>query len=553
MADRGWTRRWAGVALAVLVLHLALIQPNHPAAFGWAALRFLPHELPLILLALATLPRRARPALRVAITAFLTLMATIKLADLAAHLAYGRSFNAIFDLHLLPAGRELAEGAIGRPATLAVMLGAGAGLAALAAALWWATGRIAALAPPRATALLLLPAVALVAAGLARPPALALPGEPFTLRLAIEHTRAGILARRNLADFRDEAARDAHAATPADALMGALRDHDVLILFAESYGRTALDNPRYAPTIRATLAEAEAELARAGLAARSAFLASPVVGGQSWLAHATLLSGLEIDTQGRYRALTASARATLVSLAGRAGWRTAAVMPAITRAWPEADYFGYEILLDRDRLGYRGLPFNWVTMPDQFTLAAFERQLLGPAPRAPVFAEIALISSHAPWTPIPPRLPWEALGDGRIFDPYATAGDPPAVVWRDQDRVRDQFRQALAYTLATALDFTARRADTPALTLLLGDHQPAAFVNEGHGGTQVPVHLIGPPDLIARTQAWGWTPGLLPAPDAPAWPMQDLRDRFLDAFAGAPCGELPRESRGQPLRPSPSC
>src|SRR5690606_26837651 len=111
---------------AVLVLHVVLIQPNHPAAFGWAALRFLPHELPLILLALATLPRRIRPALRLAITAALTLMAAVKLADLAAQLAYHRNFNAVFDLHLVGAGRELAEGTIGRPATLAVTLVAAA-------------------------------------------------------------------------------------------------------------------------------------------------------------------------------------------------------------------------------------------------------------------------------------------------------------------------------------------------------------------------------------------------------------------------------------------
>ena len=108
-------------------------------------------------------------------------------------------------------------------------------------------------------------------------------------------------------------------------------------------------------------------------------------------------------------------------------------------------------------LGYRGKPFNWVTMPDQFTLAAFERELLDPGPRPPVFAEIALISSHAPWTPIPPLLPWEALGDGRVFDAYATAGDPPEVVWRDPDRVREQYRRALDYVLRAVGGFAERQ------------------------------------------------------------------------------------------------
>jgi hypothetical protein len=173
-------------------------------------------------------------------------------------------------------------------------------------------------------------------------------------------------------------------------------------------------------------------------------------------------------------------------------------------------------------------------MPDQFTLASLERQLLGPAPRAPVFAEIALISSHAPWTPIPPLLPWEALGDGRVFDPFAAAGDPPDVVWRDNDRVREQYRLSLDYVLRTVGSFAERRAASGPLFVVLGDHQPAAFVSGDDSGRDVPIHVIGPPALVARLEAWGWTPGLIPAPDAPVWPMSAFRDRFLAAFGAAP-------------------
>ena len=40
------------------------------------------------------------------------------------------------------------------------------------------------------------------------------------------------------------------------------------------------------------------------------------------------------------------------------------------------------------------------TMPDQYTLSAFQRY--EPAPgHAPVMAEIPLVSSHAPWAPLP--------------------------------------------------------------------------------------------------------------------------------------------------------
>ncbi len=261
-----------------------------------------------------------------------------------------------------------------------------------------------------------------------------------------------------------------------------------------------------------------------------------MVGGQSWLAHASVLSGLPISDQGRYRALLDSPRRTLLHLARRAGWETAAVMPAITLAWPEADYFGYDRVLAATNLGYRGLPFNWVTMPDQFTLASVERQLLDPQPRAPVFVETALISSHAPWTPIPPILPWDDIGEGQVFDPFATAGDPPEVVWRDNDRVREQYRLSLDYVLRVVGEFAERRARAarPPLIVVLGDHQPAAFVSGDPVARDVPVHVIGPPELLAHLDRWDWTPAMIPAPDVPAWPMAAFRDQFLAAFGTAP-------------------
>ena len=364
-----------------------------------------------------------------------------------------------------------------------------------------------------------------------------MPANAATARLAWEHVAAARAARADLATFRAEAEGDPWATAAASAILPGLAGTDVLVVFVESYGRSALTNPRYAPTVRAALADGDAALAATGLAARSGWLTAPMVGGQSWLAHASLLSGLWIDGEGRYRALLASPRLSLNALARRGGWRTAAVMPAITRAWPEAGWFGYDQVLAAGDLGYRGKPFNWVTMPDQFTLDALQRKLLPPGPRPPAFVETALISSHAPWTPIPPVVPWEALGDGRIFDPYATAGDPPDVVWRDRDRVRDQYRQSLDYVLRVVPAFAARLAARPAarptLLVVLGDHQPAAFVSEDGTSRDVPLHLIGPPDLIAKLDGWGFTPGLVPAADAPVWRMDAFRDRFLEAFGGA--------------------
>ncbi|MEO1798739.1 MAG: sulfatase-like hydrolase/transferase, partial [Pseudomonadota bacterium] len=253
-------------------------------------------------------------------------------------------------------------------------------------------------------------------------------------------------------------------------------------------------------------------------------------GGQSWLSHATLATGLWSPDQRTYGAALVSGRQSLFHIAQQNGFETVAVMPAITLDWPEADFMGFDRVLAADDLGYGGLPFNWVTMPDQFTLSAFEERVYKSRQARPFFVQIALISSHAPWTPVPTLVPWADIGDGQIFDEVAQSGDPPEVVWRDRDRVRDQFRQAVDYSLRAMGSFIARHAEAPPLFIVLGDHQPALFVSEDKG-FDVPIHIIGPPDLVARFADWGWQEGLIPASDAPVLRMDAFRNRFLETFS----------------------
>jgi hypothetical protein len=131
---------------------------------------------------------------------------------------------------------------------------------------------------------------------------------------------------------------------------------------------------------------------------------------------------------------------------------------------------------------------------------------------------------------------WDAIGDGRIFDDMAAAGDPPDVVWRDRDRVRAQYRLAVDYALQAVLSYAARHADDPPLMIILGDHQAAGFVALDDR-SDVPIHIIGPAHLVDLTAAWGLTPGLLPPADAPVTPMDRLRDMILSTFTStAPDG-----------------
>jgi len=526
------------LTLATLVMYLVLVQPSHPGAMTWGALAVFPLELPAIVLSLLAVGA-GRPGrlLRVGLVAAIMVVAVLKAADFAMHSALNRGFNPVADLALVSAGLNLLTGAIGVVPTILAALAALLAVALVAAALWWATGVWARVPLRRPVLRGAAAGMAVLAAGVATAEVGAAtgrwslpfdpPGTAFTARVGVQRWA---LARATITDLRafETAARsDPYAG--GDGLLD-LIDRDVIVVFVESYGRTSFDTSFFADLHPATLAAGEADLAARGLSMASGFLRSPTRGGQSWLAHATFANGLWVDGQTRYGAALASGRQTLYHLAQDAGFHTAAVMPQITLDWPESLVMGFETILAADDLGYEGLPFNWVTMPDQFTFAAMDRLLRTGAHDRDLFIQLATGTSHAPWVPVPEMIDWDAVGDGTIFNDMAQAGDPPNVVWRDRDRVRAQYRLAVDYALQNVLSYAARHADDPPLMIVIGDHQATGWIALDDR-PDVPIHVIGPEDLVARAEAWGLARGLVPTPDTPVRPMDEMRDLFIEAFS----------------------
>jgi hypothetical protein len=336
---------------------------------------------------------------------------------------------------------------------------------------------------------------------------------------------------RDQKEFAAEAAVDAFRNTPGDQLLTGLRGKDVMFTFIESYGRSAVEDPAMATQVDAVLDAGTRTLSAAGYSARSGFLTSSTAGGGSWLAHATLLSGLWINSQQRYNNLVRTDRLTLNGAFGRADWRTVAVMPALTRAWPEGAFYGDDTIYGTHDLGYKGPPFSWAPMPDQYALTAFQRLERAKPDHAPVMAEIPLVSSHAPWAPIPSMVDWNDVGDGSIFDPMPAAGERSSEVWRDPARVRTEYRRSIEYSLSTLISYVQKYGGDNLVLVFLGDHQPAPIVTGKGASRDVPITIVAhDPAVLDRVAGWGWTAGLNPDPHAPVWPMSAFRDRFLTAF-----------------------
>ena len=523
------THRRGPTVLALIVgialLHAILVMPSHPAGLVPARLLRPTWELPAILLALTLLPG---PWPRGAVVAAATALMVLRAADLGTYAAFSRPFNPLLDLHLLVSGWSLLASSVGREqAVLAV--GFVLVAVALVAGLLWVSlsrmGRASRSMRGGSTGL------ALALCGLAA----VLPGwRPLAVTPAIAaqvtRMKTGVA---DLAAFT-EALRAAPGQAPTFA---ALQGRDVILAFVESYGRSFLEDVDFAATAIPRLGAIEARLTQAGWSARSGWLAAPTRGGQSWLSHATLLSGLRVDSQVRYDRLMVSDRRSLNRLFGAAGWRTGAAMPAITLDWPEAAWYGYDTMLDAAGLDYRGQPFEWVTMPDQYTWSALDARLRG---QGPAMIEVALITSHAPWTPLPDILPWGAIGDGSVFDGTHRAGDTPRAVWSDPATIRSQYAKSLDYALEVMGQYVARSGDG-ALFILLGDHQPAPLLTGQGASPDVPLHILSDdPALLARLPDDLFAPGMMPDPGRPTLPMQDLRAMLTTIY------ETPLTDRSRP-------
>ena len=516
---------------ALVVTWIVLALPSNPAALKVFPQVQFPLEVLLLILAAVLLPRSAFSLLRIAATLLLASTLFLKLADIGTGIAFQRPFNPYLDIKIMVDGWNLLSGSVGRLEAATYIGAAVVILCLVCMVFFWSLGALRKMSSRTAwwTAVATAICLAVSSAALTFSQGVL----PLSVSTGPYLVNRMIMVRQSIADLRDfelELQTDAVADVPRNELFSALKGTDVVIIFVESYGRSAIEDDRYAQTITSRLQQLQTQIAGAGLQARSGWLTSPTVGGLSWLAHGALLSGLWTNNQARYDRMIASDRSTLNLLFRTAGWRTTAIMPAITMDWPESGYFGYDSVLDARSLGYQGKPFNWVTMPDQYTLSAFERLERGGA-GGPVMAEIALISSHAPWTPIPILLDWEIIGDGRVFNAQAESGDPPSVVWSDPERIRVQYLAAVDYALETLGSYVERHGENT-LFVILGDHQPATVITGEDASRDVPVHIIGSPELLDRINGWRWSNGMLPAPTLTPLRMDRFRELFIRTYSG---------------------
>ena len=154
---------------------------------------------------------------------------------------------------------------------------------------------------------------------------------------------------------------------------------------------------------------------------------------------------------------------------------------------------------------------------------------VAPAGRAPLFAVFPTISTHTPFTPVPPYQPdWARALTSAPYDAQALQqaySVPPD--WLD---LGPGYVAALQYAYATFGGYLRFRADRDLVLILIGDHQPPALVSGEGASWEVPIHVItNRRAVLDRLLQRGFTRGLAPRHPAIA-KMHAVTPVLLDAF-----------------------
>jgi hypothetical protein len=326
------------------------------------------------------------------------------------------------------------------------------------------------------------------------------------------------------------------AQPPMDVSLANVQGADVFLIFIESYGAVSWERASFAEPLAQDRARFDADIHATGRDVVSAYVESPTFGGNSWLAHISLLSGFEIRDEDANVLLMTQKRDTLVTTFARRGYRAIAMMPGLQQSWPEGVFYGFDVIYDGRRLDYKGPPFGWWTIPDQFAAARLDAAEVDPSTRpsrAPVFVFFPTTGTHTPFTPTPPYQPdWPRMLTDHPYEEADVVGS-----WSQQPdwlNLGPSYVRALSATYTWLGGFLHRRADRDFVMILIGDHQPPAVVSGTGAPWDVPVHVIASrPAVLESLLAHGFRQGLAPARPT-LTRMHELVPILLDAFSGQP-------------------
>jgi hypothetical protein len=538
--------RWTTAITAIVLLNTSLTFYN---VWPTPRIRWQGHlsaELAAVIVALAmwlastgsTAPRRR--VVKVLAGVWVALVVG-RYLDVMAPALYGRPINLYWDARHLGAVAAMMTDSIPVAWLLAGLGGIVAGLGLAYAVAWWAWTAVAASMNHAWDRRILATAATLLLGVWGAQHAVSFaPAQPgFSPTVSQAYWRHARILGTQLVKH-SAAIATSREVTQSD--LRNVRGADVYLVFVESYGAVSYDRRDVVDRIAPQRARFEQDVRESGRQVVSAFVDSPTFGGSSWLAHVTLMTGVEARDEDTNVLLMSQQRDTLVTTFARQGYRTVALMPGLTKRWPEGAFYRFDHVYDTAQLAYAGPRFGWWTVPDQFALARLDlleqeqheavgTDVGGPGADAggTRFVFFPTTSTHAPFGPTAPYQPdWaRVVSDHPYEEPAVQEALSHSPNYED---LGPSYANAVSYAYSSIGGYLRRHADRDLVMVMLGDHQPAAAVSGENASWDVPVHVIASrPELLERLRAHGFHDGMTP-PRRAIGPMHALLPTLLDAF-----------------------
>jgi len=348
------------------------------------------------------------------------------------------------------------------------------------------------------------------------------------------------------------------------------RKPSVHIYIVESYGR-AMRRKAIRADYHSLLKGLHERFKTAGWTMMTGLSEAPVMGGRSWLADTTLLSGRTVKYESVYRHITPKLTdlATLPGFFNDQGYQTVLMRPKDkARAGVElVNHFGFDHTVFNLDLAYQGRPYGWVEIPDQYALGHIRDEVLPTLGDDPVFVFAHLGTSHIPWDEVPPIVDdWRSFNeyerriprsDGRPLDEKNIRFQMKRYKRRDEVRLRrlkptsnnvKDFFKSVSYSMEVVAQHVESLTDPPDMVIIMGDHQPPMYKN--NPDFTVPIHvLVRDRKLLREFRNRKFRRGMRP----PNWSKRMYHEGFFSlmvrALARGEGVEPPRyRKRGEPSK-----
>lgn len=308
-----------------------------------------------------------------------------------------------------------------------------------------------------------------------------------------------------------------------------LEKPDVYWIFFESYGKAVAEDQELAAPYEQLMDSLTQRWSQRGWHSYSQYSNAPVKGGRSWLAFTSALAGIRLENHLLYNDLIERFYAFphAIRWFSKQGYQTLRIKTMNKQAASTPRnlllaerFYGFDTWLQFEDIPYQGFQYDvFGGIPDQYALG-YGHDLAQTRSEQPLFLFFITMAGHQPWFPQAPLLSdWRDL-DSIQTDPLNLELDSAAQAnlylyfeSRLRDGVKMRYFDALGYDFAMMDQFMTQQADSNAIFILMGDHQPPEIGMDWRYNFSTPVHIV------SRDRAWlqrfseaGFVPGLYVEP-----------------------------------------